>query len=74
MNLAAYLRQFFLRNGVALGTFLLVAVTFWILLMILLPQIFMIDFSLRPNLPPAAVGGPQDVYTLEHVKFMLYGS
>ncbi len=71
---ATWLRTFFLRNGYALGTFLLVAVGFWVLFMILLPQLFMIDFSFRYNLPPAEVGGPKDVYTLEHFKFMIYGS
>jgi len=74
MNLTAYFREFFLRNGLSLGVFLLAAVGFWMLVLILLPQVFMVDFSLRYNLPPAAVGGPQDVYTLEHFKFMLYGS
>ena len=69
-----YFRRFFMRNGAALGTFLLVAVGFWVFFMILLPQLFMVDFSFRHNLPPADVGGPRDVYTLEHFRFMLYGS
>ena len=30
MNAAEYFRNFFLRNGTALGTFLLVAVAFWV--------------------------------------------
>lgn len=34
----------------------------------------MVDFSLSKNLPPADVGGPLDVMTLEHYKFMIYGS
>ena len=42
--------------------------------MILLPQVFMLDFSFSKNLPPAKIGGPEDVYTLEHYKFMIYGS
>ena len=43
-------------------------------MMILLPQIFMFDFSFRFNLPPAKVGGPEDVYTFSHYKFMVFGS
>ena len=74
MNAAEYFRNFFLRNGTALGTFLLVAVAFWVFVMILLPQIFMLDFSFSKNLPPAKIGGPEDVYSLEHYKFMIYGS
>lgn len=42
--------------------------------MIILPQAFMLDFSFRFNLPPAKVGGPEDVYTLSNYKFMVYGS
>ena len=74
MNAAEYFRNFFLRNGTALGTFLLVTVAFWVFVMILLPQIFMLDFSFSKNLPPAKIGGLEDVYTLEHYKFMIYGS
>ena len=74
MNPADYFRQFFLRNGTGLGTFLLVAVGFWVFVMIVLPQLFMLDFSFRFNLPPAKVGGPEDVYTLSNYKYMIYGS
>lgn len=58
----------------ALGMFLLVAVAFWTFILIILPQLFMVDFSLSKNLPPADVGGPLDVVTLEHYTFMIYGS
>ena len=74
MNPSAYLRHFFQKNGMALGMFLLVAVAFWMFILIILPQLFMVDFSLSKNLPPADVGGPLDVVTLEHYKFMIYGS
>ncbi|MDX1512754.1 MAG: ABC transporter permease [Gammaproteobacteria bacterium] len=72
--MGAYFQKFFMRNGKALGGFLLAAVGVWILIMILAPQLFMVDFSFRPNLPPAEIGGPKDQYTLEHYKFMVYGS
>jgi len=74
MNLATHLRNFFRKNGMTLGIFLLVAVTFWMFILIILPQLFMVDFSLSKNLPPADIGGPLDVFTLEHYKFMIYGS
>jgi len=68
------LRYFFNRNGLALATFMLLAVSFWIVLLILLPQLFMLDFSFRFNLPPAQVGGSEDVYTLSNYEFFVYGS
>lgn len=74
MNPAQYFRDFFNKYGTPLSLFLLGAVGFWIFIMILLPQVFMIDFSFRFNLPPAKVGGPEDVYTLSNYKFMVFGS
>jgi len=69
-----YWQQFFLKNGVGISAYLLLAVVIWLGLLILLPQIFMFDFSFRYNLPPAKLGGPEDVYTLQHYKFMVFGS
>jgi spermidine/putrescine transport system permease protein len=69
-----FFQDFFHRHGTALALFLLITVGFWIFLMIILPQAFMLDFSFRFNLPPAKIGGPEDVYTLSNYKFMLYGS
>lgn len=68
------IRQFFNRNGVILASFMLIAVSVWIILLILLPQLFMLDFSFRFNLPPAQVGGPGDVYTLSNYEFFIFGS
>ncbi|GJL80674.1 MAG: spermidine/putrescine ABC transporter permease [marine bacterium B5-7] len=74
MALYNYLKNFFTRNGVFLSVFLLGVVGFWIFFLIILPQIFMFDFSFRFNLPPAEQGGPNDVYTISHYKFLLFGS
>jgi spermidine/putrescine transport system permease protein len=74
MNPAQFLRNFFNKNGMVLGLFLLIAVAFWMFVLIILPQLFMVDFSLSKNLAPADVGGPLDVVTLEHYEFMIYGS
>ncbi len=43
-------------------------------MMIILPQVFMADFSLRANVPPPKWGTDAHHYTLEHYKFMIYGS
>ncbi len=68
------IRAFFNKNGLVLSLFLLGAVSIWILLMIILPQVFMLDFSFRYNLPPADIGGPKDVYTVENYRYMIFGS
>src|SRR3546814_15950828 len=34
----------------------------------------MLDYSCRDNLPPAKIGGPEDVYTLSNYRYLLFGS
>jgi len=68
------IQAFFNKNGLVLSLFLLGAVGIWILLLIILPQLFMLDFSFRYNLPPAEIGGPMDVYTVENYRYMIFGS
>jgi spermidine/putrescine transport system permease protein len=43
-------------------------------LLIVLPQLAMVDFSLRPKLPPSRVGGPEDVYTLKNYAHLFRSS
>lgn len=74
MNPVAGLRRFINRNGLVVSAYLLGAVTLWMLAMIILPQIFMLDFSFRHNLPPAKIGGPEDVWTLSNYAFLIFGS
>ena len=62
------------RNGVPVATFLVVAVGVWMLVMIVLPQISMMELSFRPKLPAAQMGGPRDIYTLENYRYFLHGS
>ncbi|MEA2779646.1 MAG: spermidine/putrescine transport system permease protein [Rhodospirillaceae bacterium] len=64
---------FFQRNGILLSTYLIVAVGFWTILIIVLPQLYMIEYSFRHNLTAAQVGGPKDVYTLENYRYLLFG-
>ena len=51
----------------------MLAVTFWVLVLIVLPQLVMLDFSLRLDLPPARQGGPEDVWTLANYRYFLFG-
>ena len=69
----AWPRAFLARYGAGLGASVLVLVGFWILALVLVPQLAMADFSFRPNLPPTEQGGPRDVYTLEHYEYLVRG-
>ncbi len=51
------------RYGAALSGVIVAVTAVWLLLLIVLPLLVMVDFSFRPNLPPARVGGPEDVWT-----------
>ena len=66
--------SFFKKNGSVISTFFLIAITFWLVFLILIPQLYMLDLSFRPNLPPLLRGGPDDVYTLTHYKHFVFGS
>lgn len=65
--------NFVQKNGVAISAYLLIFTTGWIVFMIVLPQVYMLDFSFRHNLPPAQIGGPNDVYTLKNYEYLLFG-
>lgn len=57
--------------GVIGISFIMVTVGVWLLFMILVPQLIMLDFSLRPLLPLREIGGEQDVYTLKNYILLL---
>ncbi|MFO1074697.1 MAG: ABC transporter permease [Geminicoccaceae bacterium] len=61
--------ELFRRFGPGLGGLFLLLVLVWLVGMVIAPNVTMIDFSLRPNLPPSAIGGPDDVYTLSNFLF-----
>ena len=68
------MNSFYKKNGPVIATFFLVSIIFWLIFLIIIPQLYMLDLSFRPNLPPLLRGGPDDVYTLTHYKHFLYGS
>jgi spermidine/putrescine transport system permease protein len=72
--MGGYWQNFFKKNGTALAIYLLLTVACWMLLMIILPQLFMLDFSFRTNVPPPQWGTDAHGYTLEHYRYMVYGS
>ena len=65
---------FFARNGWPVALFLLVAVAFWAFALIVWPQLYMVDYSFHPKLPPSQRGGPRDIYTLVNYRYLLFGS
>ncbi|WP_193370646.1 ABC transporter permease [Pelagibius marinus] len=67
------MRDFFQRNGAVISTYLLLAVFFWVVMMIVLPQAYMLNFSFRHDLLPNQIGGPKDVYTLSNYEYLLFG-
>lgn len=58
-------------GSIGLG-YVLIALGAWLLFMICVPQIIMIDFSLRPLLPLRDIGGPKDVWTLKNYGVLLF--
>ena len=50
-------------------TWLFVGLTaFWLLLLVILPQLYLLEESFRLYLPLADIGGPKDVYTLANYR------
>jgi spermidine/putrescine transport system permease protein len=65
--------KFVRRNGVFVSAYLVLAVTVWVVFMIVLPQLYMVDFSFRLSLPLNEVGGPKDIYTLQNYRYLIFG-
>jgi spermidine/putrescine transport system permease protein len=72
--MGGFMKDYFRRNGQAMGWTLLLLVGFWIVILIILPQLSMLDFSFRYNLPPPEMGGPNDTYTLKNYKHLVFGA
>ena len=62
------------RNGWPVASFLVAAVGIWALILVVFPQLYMVDYSFHPKLPASARGGPRDIYTLENYQYFLFGS
>ncbi|MEX1108588.1 MAG: ABC transporter permease [Dongiaceae bacterium] len=63
-----------MRNGSIVSIYIIIAVAFWVLAMIVLPQLYMVDFSFRNNLPLPQQGGPEDVHTLKNYRYLIFGA
>ncbi|MBI1622450.1 ABC transporter permease [Aquamicrobium zhengzhouense] len=58
------------RFGGGLATIFIALVVLWLAGMVLAPNLMMVDYALRPNLPPAQIGGPNDVYSLDNILYL----
>jgi len=54
------------RYGVGLTTTFVMLTAFWLLILLILPNITMFESSFRPYLPVVDVGGPKDFYSLNN--------
>jgi hypothetical protein len=50
---------FFKKNGTAIALYFLIAIIFWIVFLVIIPQLYMLDLSFKPNLYPLERGGPK---------------
>ena len=50
------------RYGTALTGVFVVLTAFWLLVLVVLPNLYLFENSFRPYLPVAEMGGPKDVY------------
>ena len=57
-----------------MGWSLLLLTGFWIIMLIVLPQLYMFNLSFHPNLPPPEMGGPNDYLTLENYQYLVFGA
>jgi len=62
------------RHGMGVALFVAIAVAAWVILLIVLPQLSMLDYSFRHNLPGSQIGGPDDTYTLENYRYFMFGN
>ena len=54
------------RYGSGLTFIMCLLVAFWLLAMVVVPNIILLEFSFRPYLPMVDVGGPKDVYSFDN--------
>ena len=54
------------RYGMGLTALVVGLTAFWLLVLVILPNVTMFESSFRPYLPAVEVGGPRDMYTLKN--------
>lgn len=54
------------RYGAGLTALFVALTMFWLLILVVLPNIYLFENSFRPYLPVAEIGGPRDVYSFDN--------
>lgn len=62
------------RYGPGLSGLIVLLVAFWLVMLVIVPNITLFEQSFRPYLPVAEVGGPRDVYSLGNYAKVLDGN
>jgi spermidine/putrescine transport system permease protein len=61
------------RYGLPLSSVIVLLVGFWLVALVVLPNLSLLQFSFRPYLPVDQLGGPNDHYTLNNYATFLSG-
>jgi spermidine/putrescine transport system permease protein len=56
--------ELYRRYGKVLTLIMIVLTAFWLLALVIIPNIVLFEFSFKPYLPVSELGGPKDVYSL----------
>jgi spermidine/putrescine transport system permease protein len=54
------------RYGLGLTTIICLLVFFWLVILVIVPNITLFESSFRPYLPVTEIGGPKDVYSIDN--------
>lgn len=54
------------RYGTGLAVIICLLVAFWLLMLVIVPNLTLLEASFRPYLPVTEIGGPKDSYTLSN--------
>jgi spermidine/putrescine transport system permease protein len=54
------------RYGVGLSIAMIALTAFWLLILVVIPNLVLFEFSFKPYLPVVELGGPKDVYSLNN--------
>ena len=62
------------RYGPGLTLIICLLVAFWLVMLVIVPNITLLEQSFRPYLPVAEIGGPRDTYSFDNYMKVLDGS
>ncbi len=64
--------ELFRRYGWSLSVAMMVLTAFWLMALVIIPNLVLFQFSFKPYLPVDQLGGPLDVYSLKNYGTFLY--